>query len=111
MTHSHVHEWTRVHDTLQKCACGIIRKPRLRVTKESSSLLHFILVQSLTMQWDARAEAQRQDITTKGMNRTIKVTQQLLEEINTLREDFGWPDLRSAKTRSAPRASEREEGK
>lgn len=67
----------------------------MRLTEEQHRLLRFILREHLALQWEARAHAPEVGHRKSEMNRTIKLTRQMLDELDRVRRDFDGSRLAS----------------
>lgn len=69
---------------------GRPKPARIRLTQEQGGLLRLILSQHLSLQWEARAHAPEHGHRKSEMNRTIKLTRQMLDELDRTRREAGW---------------------
>ncbi len=65
-------------------------KGRIRLTKEQAALLKLILEEQLSMQWGARAGAPEMGLPRSTMNRSIRLTRKMLDELGRTTQELGW---------------------
>jgi hypothetical protein len=75
---------------------GVSPRARIRLTEETGTLLHSVLVTFMKVETQARQEARDAGEKTTGYNRTIRTTRKLLRECERALEEAGWRSASSS---------------